>query len=273
MSKKQEADKQPVPEITAGTKAQPQTITPNRGADVEKGFLGHVMGMASHEGQEGIEHDQVGKTLLGPKTRFELMSLLQEQNPNPKSELNYRNSFELLCAVVLSAQSTDVAVNKATPALFAVAPDAKSMAALGPEGIAPYIQSIGLWKNKAKHLAALAQMLNDEFDGVVPDNYDDLVKLPGVGSKTAKVVLNVAFGQPFIAVDTHVFRVCNRTGLCLGKTPAEVEARLPELIDPRFIQDAHHYLLLHGRYVCTAKKYADHCINCVIAKQCRHNFG
>lgn len=253
----------------AGIKAQPK----NKKKQAEKGFLGHVMGLANHAEQEGIEHDQVGKTLLGPKTRFELMSRLQAQNPNPKSELNYRNSFELLCAVVLSAQSTDVAVNKASPALFAVAPDAKSMAELGPEGIAPYIQSIGLWKNKAKHLASLAQMLNDEFGGEVPDNYDDLIKLPGVGSKTAKVVLNVAFGKPYIAVDTHVFRVCNRTGLCLGKTPAEVEARLPELIDPSFIQDAHHYLLLHGRYVCTAKKYADHCINCVIAQQCRHNFG
>ena len=186
MSARKTEDTAPDIKSAAGTKAQPK----NKKKQAEKGFLGHVMGLANHAEQEGIEHDQVGKTLLGPKTRFELMSRLQAQNPNPKSELNYRNSFELLCAVVLSAQSTDVAVNKASPALFAVAPDAKSMAELGPEGIAPYIQSIGLWKNKAKHLASLAQMLNDEFGGEVPDNDDDFIKLPGVGSKTAKVVLN-----------------------------------------------------------------------------------
>lgn len=211
-------------------------------------------------------------TLLSAIERYELMAALQAQNPNPKSELNFRNPFELICAVVLSAQATDKSVNLATPDLFAAAPDPKSMMALGEEGIAPYIQSIGLWRNKAKNLYRLASILHEKYHDTVPDTYDELVSLPGVGSKTAKVVLNVAFGQPYIAVDTHVFRVCNRTGLCLGKSPKEVEDRLPALVDPEFLQEAHHYILLHGRYVCTAKKFEEHCATCVAAPWCKHNY-
>lgn len=224
--------------------------------------------------KEGIKEKSGNKTevtLLSAAARHDLMAALRAQNPNPQSELNFRNSFELLCAVVLSAQATDKSVNLATPALFAAAPDPEHMIALGEEGIAPFIQSIGLWRNKAKSLYKIATILHEHYHDTVPDSYEELIKLPGVGSKTAKVVLNVAFGQPYIAVDTHVFRVCNRTGLCLGKSPVEVEQRLPELIDPEFLQEAHHYLLLHGRYVCTAKNYSTHCKTCVAAPWCKHH--
>ena len=224
------------------------------------------------EPSEGVEAEFKDITLLNKEERYELMRLLQEQNPNPKSELEFKNTFELLCAVVLSAQATDASVNKATPALFNAAPDPKSMAKLGAEGIAPYIQSIGLWKNKAKFLAQLSQALLDKHDGKVPGSFDELVALPGVGSKTAKVVLNVAFGQPFIAVDTHVYRVATRTGLCLGKCPGQVEERISPLVAEPFLKEAHHYLLLHGRYNCTAQRFEGHCDKCVVAKYCKHNY-
>lgn len=224
------------------------------------------------EPSDGVEPEFADITLLNKKERFEVMRLLEEQNPNPKSELNFNNPFELLCAVVLSAQATDASVNKATPALFEAAPDAKSMAALGAEGIAPFIQSIGLWKNKAKFLANLAKTLDEKYKGKVPDNMEELVALPGVGSKTAKVVLNVAFGKPYLAVDTHVFRVSTRLGLCLGHCPGDVENKIPPLIDERFLKEAHHYLLLHGRYNCTARRFEDHCSKCVVAKYCKHNY-
>ena len=224
------------------------------------------------EPSEGVEAEFKDITLLNKEERYELMRLLQEQNPNPKSELEFKNTFELLCAVVLSAQATDASVNKATPALFKAAPDPKSMAKLGAEGIAPYIQSIGLWKNKAKFLAQLSQALLDKHDGKVPGTFDELVALPGVGSKTAKVVLNVAFGQPFIAVDTHVYRVATRTGLCLGKCPGQVEERISPLVAEPFLKEAHHYLLLHGRYNCTAQRFEGHCDKCVVAKYCKHNY-
>ncbi len=224
------------------------------------------------EPSEGVEAEFKDITLLNKEERYELMRLLQEQNPNPKSELEFKNTFELLCAVVLSAQATDASVNKATPALFKAAPDPKSMAKLGADGIAPYIQSIGLWKNKAKFLAQLSQALLDKHDGKVPGTFDELVALPGVGSKTAKVVLNVAFGQPFIAVDTHVYRVATRTGLCLGKCPGQVEERISPLVAEPFLKEAHHYLLLHGRYNCTAQRFEGHCDKCVVAKYCKHNY-
>ena len=224
------------------------------------------------EPSEGVEAEFKDITLLNKEERYELMRLLQEQNPNPKSELEFKNTFELLCAVVLSAQATDASVNKATPALFKAAPDPKSMAKLGAEGIAPYIQSIGLWKNKAKFLAQLSQALLDKHDGKVPGSFDELVALPGVGSKTAKVVLNVAFGQPFIAVDTHVYRVATRTGLCLGKCPGQVEERISPLVAEPFLKEAHNYLLLHGRYNCTAQRFEGHCDKCVVAKYCKHNY-
>ena len=224
------------------------------------------------EPSKGVEKEFADITLLNKEERFEVMRLLEEQNPNPKSELNFNNSFELLCAVVLSAQATDESVNKATPALFKAAPDAKSMAALGADGIAPYIQSIGLWKNKAKFLEKLSKELDEKYDGKVPETMEELIALPGVGSKTAKVVLNVAFGKPYLAVDTHVFRVCSRIGLCLGHCPGDVENKIPPLIDERFMKEAHHYLLLHGRYNCTARKFEDHCAKCVVAKYCKHNY-
>lgn len=210
-------------------------------------------------------------SLLSRTERHDLLAALQAQNPHPQSELNYRNNFELLCAVVLSAQATDKSVNLATPKLFAAAPTPQAMMALGAEGIAPYIQSIGLWRIKAERLALIAQILHEKYHDEVPNDYGALLKLPGVGTKTAKVVLNVAFGQPHIAVDTHVFRVCNRTGLCLGNSPEQVEKNLPDLVEPQFAQDAHHYLLLHGRYVCTAQNFEQRCATCVAAKWCKYH--
>lgn len=213
-----------------------------------------------------------GITLLNAEERKSLMAALAEQNPNPKSELNYSNPFELLCAVVLSAQATDASVNLVTPELFAAAPTPEKMAALGEEAIGNLIKRVGLWRNKAKNLAQLAAILHEEYNDQVPDSFEELIKLPGVGAKTARVVLNVAFGQPYIAVDTHVFRVCNRTGLCLGNTAEKVAKHLPDLIDPEFLMNAHHYLLLHGRYVCTAKNFEERCATCVAAPWCKHNY-
>ena len=206
-------------------------------------------------------------TLLNKAERLSVMRALQAQNPHPQSELIFHNPFELICAVVLSAQATDASVNKATPALFKAAPNPHAMSTLGVLGIEPYIKSIGLWRNKAKNLQLLSQILDEKYNSIVPSSYEELIKLPGVGSKTAKVVLNVAFKQPYIAVDTHIFRVCNRTGLCIGKTVKDVEHNLPSLIEPEFLQDAHHYILLHGRYVCKAQK--PDCTNCVINKWCK----
>lgn len=197
-----------------------------------------------------------------------LFALLKKEHPNAKSELNFNNLFELLCAVILSAQATDVSVNKVTPLLFAKAPDAGAMARLGEDNIAKIIKSIGLWRTKAKNLALTAEYLLKYHQGRVPDDYDALIKLPGVGSKTARVVLNVGFNKPFIAVDTHIFRVCNRTGLCLGKSVKEVEDNLPDYVPSEYLQKAHHYLLLHGRYVCMARK--PDCSNCTIAHICKN---
>lgn len=194
------------------------------------------------------------------------MELLEAQNPNPKSELNFKSNFELLVAVVLSAQATDKSVNLATEKLFADADTPEAIAALGVDGLIPYIKTIGLYKNKAKNVVRLCEILRDEYGSRVPDNFDDLVKLPGVGRKTANVVLNVAFGQPTIAVDTHIFRVSNRTGLAKGKTPDEVEERLMKVVPKEFLRNAHHYILLHGRYVCTARNPS--CEKCIIAEFC-----
>ena len=219
-----------------------------------------------------LSPSEQGITLLNAQERKSLMAALAAQNPNPKSELNYSNPFELLCAVVLSAQATDASVNLVTPELFAAAPTPEKMAALGEEAIGNLIKRVGLWRNKAKNLAQLAAILHEEYNDQVPDSFEELVKLPGVGAKTARVVLNVAFGQPYIAVDTHVFRVCNRTGLCLGNTAEKVAKHLPDLIDPEFLMNAHHYLLLHGRYVCTAKNFEERCATCVAAPWCKHNY-
>lgn len=206
-------------------------------------------------------------TLLTSSERSELFARLARDYPSPKSELNFRNPFELLCAVVLSAQATDVSVNKVTPALFARAPTPQAMAELGEEGIAPFIKTIGLWRVKSRNLARLSLMLWQDFDSVVPDNFDDLIKLPGVGSKTAKVVLNVAFGQDTVAVDTHIFRLASRTGLCLGRDAREVEDLIVPLIPPQYLHAAHHYLLLHGRYVCKAR--SPDCGHCSLSSLCK----
>ena len=204
---------------------------------------------------------------LNEKDRQELLRALYESNPAPRSELNFSNPFELLCAVVLSAQTTDAAVNAAAPALFALAPDARHLRELSEERIGEKIRRVGLWRSKARYLKGLGEMLCAEHDGQVPRTLEELVKLPGVGPKTARVVLNVAFGQPEIAVDTHIFRVCNRTGLCPGKSVRAVEKRLPSLIPERYRLPAHHLLLLHGRHVCRAR--LPRCADCVIARWCR----
>ena len=176
------------------------------------------------------------------------------QEPEPTGELNYQNSYTLLVAVVLSAQATDTGVNKATAKLFAYADSPSKMLELGEEKVRSSIQSIGLFKNKAKNIIALSRQLLDEFGGEVPDTREELERLPGVGRKTANVVLNIAFGQPTIAVDTHLFRVGNRTGLAAGKTPLEVELRLNKVVPDKYKRHAHHWLILHGRYVCVARK-------------------
>lgn len=198
--------------------------------------------------------------------RYEIMKRLAAIRPNPKSELEYSNPFELLVAVVLSAQATDKSVNFATRKLYPVANTPKAIVRLGVEGLTPYIKTIGLYRNKAKHVVALSQKLLDEFGGIVPDDRQSLESLPGVGRKTANVVLNVAFGHPTIAVDTHIFRVSNRTGFAPGKTPEEVEKKLLKFVPTEFKKDSHHWLLLHGRYCCKATK--PECAACPILDLC-----
>jgi len=189
-----------------------------------------------------------------------------EANPNPRGELQYVNPYTLLVAVVLSAQATDAGVNKATPALFAVADTPAKMVALGEEKVRDYIKTIGLYRTKAKNVIALSQQLLAQHAGQVPDNRDALEALPGVGRKTANVVLNTAFGEPTIAVDTHVFRVSNRTGLAPGRTPSEVEVALEARVPDGYKPHAHHWLILHGRYICKAQRPA--CDRCLISDLC-----
>lgn len=188
-------------------------------------------------------------------------------DPEPKGELEYVNPFTLLVAVVLSAQATDVGVNKATRGLFALADTPEKMVALGVAGIEERIKTIGLFRGKARNVFALSQILIAQHGSQVPQQREALEALPGVGRKTANVVLNIAFGQPTIAVDTHLFRVGNRTGLAPGKTPLEVELKLLKIVPPPFLLHAHHWLILHGRYVCKARK--PECWHCVIAPWCR----
>jgi endonuclease-3 len=194
-------------------------------------------------------------------------SRLRAQNPKPKTELIYRNPYTLLVAVVLSAQATDKGVNKATEGLFKIADTPAKMVALGEKGLAERIKTIGLYRNKAKNVIALSEALLAQHDGAVPDDREALEALPGVGRKTANVVLNVAFDQPTIAVDTHIFRVANRTGLAPGKTPREVEDGLERIVPPAYLLHAHHWLILHGRYVCTAR--APKCPECIERDLCR----
>ena len=205
---------------------------------------------------------------MNPAKRTEIFRRLREKMPTPKSELEYGSPFELLVAVVLSAQATDRSVNLATARLFPVARTPEAMLKLGESGLIPYIQTIGLFRTKAKNIVALCRMLIEEHGSKVPADHEALMKLPGVGRKTANVVLNVAFGHPTIAVDTHIFRVANRTGLAPGKTPEEVERKLVKFTPQEFVQHAHHWLILHGRYVCIARK--PKCPECVIVDLCEY---
>lgn len=200
--------------------------------------------------------------------RSEVYRRLRAANPQPTTELNYANPFELLIAVILSAQATDVGVNKATRKLYRVANTPEAIAALGVDGLKHYIKTIGLYNAKADNIIKTCKQLLELHDGVVPNTRAALEDLPGVGRKTANVVLNTAFGEPTIAVDTHIFRVSNRTGLAKGKTPLEVENRLTRLTPDEFMQDAHHWLILHGRYVCRARKPM--CPDCAIADLCEY---
>ena len=194
-------------------------------------------------------------------------SRLKAQCPNPKTELVYRNPYTLLVAVVLSAQATDKGVNKATESLFKIADTPAKMVALGEKGLTEYIKTIGLYRNKAKNVIALSEVLIAEHHGQVPKNREALEALPGVGRKTANVVLNVAFGEPTIAVDTHIFRVANRTALAPGKNPREVEDGLEKIVPAAYLQHAHHWLILHGRYVCVAR--TPKCPDCIVRDLCR----
>lgn len=197
------------------------------------------------------------------------MERFKKQNPSPKSELDYSNAFTLLVAVVLSAQATDKSVNLATKSLFKIADTPQKMLELGEENLTGYIKSIGLYRNKAKNVIGLSKMLLEDFNGIVPDSMENLVKLPGVGRKTANVVLNVIFNKPTMPVDTHLLRVSPKIGLAEGTTPEQVEQSLLKRIPAEYMQNAHHWVLLHGRYICTAKN--SKCDECVINDLCKKN--
>ncbi|MEK6212244.1 MAG: endonuclease III [Pseudomonadota bacterium] len=203
---------------------------------------------------------------MNPTKRTEIFRRLREANPAPTTELTYQTPFELLVSVVLSAQATDKSVNLATAKLFPVANTPRAIIALGESGLTPFIRSIGLYRTKAKNILAACKILLEKFGGEVPRRREDLESLPGVGRKTANVILNTAFGEPTIAVDTHIFRVANRTGIAPGKDVVEVENKLMKFVPEEFRQDAHHWLILHGRYVCTARKPA--CPTCLIKDLC-----
>src|SRR5271166_2259472 len=198
--------------------------------------------------------------------RRAIFERLRAANPEPRTELNYQSPFELLVAVILSAQATDKSVNKATAALFRAANTPAAILALGVNGLSPYIKSIGLYNAKAKNIIATSRILLERHAGAVPASREELERLPGVGRKTANVLLNTAFGQATIAVDTHIFRVANRTGLAPGRTVRVVEDKLLRVVPAEFLRDAHHWLILHGRYVCKARKPA--CPICAIADLC-----
>jgi endonuclease III len=203
---------------------------------------------------------------MNPQKRAEIFRRFKAAKPNPTTELVYRTPYELLVAVVLSAQATDKSVNLATVKLFQVADTPKKMAKLGVDKLESYIKTIGLFRTKAKNVIALSKILVEEHGGEVPAEREALERLPGVGRKTANVVLNTAFGQPTVAVDTHIFRVANRTGIAPGKDPREVEDRLLKFTPPEYLKDAHHWLILHGRYTCLARKPG--CPQCLIRDLC-----
>jgi endonuclease-3 len=200
--------------------------------------------------------------------RQQIFARLRQDNPSPKTELNYQSNYELLISVMLSAQATDVSVNKATHTLFKIANTPETMVSLGVGGLKSYIKSIGLYNTKASNIIKASQRLLDQHEGQVPATRSALEELPGVGRKTANVVLNTAFGQVAMAVDTHIFRWSNRTQVAPGKTVLAVERRLLHVIPAEFILDAHHWMILHGRYVCTARK--PHCESCIIADLCEY---
>jgi len=208
-----------------------------------------------------------------PRTKYnreelvEIFSRFEKLRPEPKGELAHVNPYTLVVAVALSAQATDVGVNRATRELFKVADTPEKMLALGEAKVGEYIKTIGLWRNKAKNVIALSQMLVDEFDSIVPREREELVKLPGVGRKTANVVMSMAFGIPTMAVDTHILRIGTRTGLAPAKTPDDVEAILMKIIPEEYLYHAHHWLILHGRYTCVARK--PKCEQCIIADLCK----
>ncbi|MEX0961190.1 MAG: endonuclease III [Burkholderiales bacterium] len=205
---------------------------------------------------------------MNPGKRAEIFRRLREANPAPTTELEYRTPFELLVAVILSAQATDKSVNLATRRLYRVANTPQALLALGEDGLLPYIRSIGLYRTKAKNIIATCRILAEKHDGEVPRDREALEALPGVGRKTANVILNTAFGEPTIAVDTHIFRVANRTGIAQGKNVLEVERKLMKFVPEEFRRNAHHWLILHGRYVCKARK--PDCQTCIIADLCEY---
>ena len=207
--------------------------------------------------------------LLQQEEIKEIFERFKKENPNPTSELKWTNSFTLLVSGVLSAQATDKSVNKATESLYKIADTPQKILSLGEDNLISYIKSIGLYKSKAKHIIELSKMLISEFDSKIPDNLEDLIKLPGVGRKTANVVLNVLFNKPTMPVDTHLLRISPKIGLAQGSTPLEIEKSLCARIPQEYMNHAHHWLILHGRYICTARN--PHCENCIINDICKHN--
>jgi len=205
---------------------------------------------------------------MNASQRRAFFAALKSNNPKPSTELEYSTPFELLAAVLLSAQATDISVNKATRQLFPVANTPEQILALGEEGLIPYIRHIGLFKTKAKHLIATCRILSEQYQGIVPQEREALEALPGVGRKTANVILNTAFGQATMAVDTHIFRVSNRTGLAPGKTVLAVEKALLKRVPTEYLVDAHHWLILHGRYICKARQPL--CYQCIVEPLCRY---
>lgn len=206
---------------------------------------------------------------MNSEKRTKIFNLLREHNPSPTTELNYKNPFELLVAVILSAQATDISVNKATRKLYAVADTPEAIVAMGLTRLKNHIKTIGLYNNKAKNILSTCKLLIEKFNGAVPRDRQSLESLPGVGRKTANVILNTAFGEPTIAVDTHIFRVSNRTGIAPGKNVIEVENKLLKFVPDSFKKDAHHWLILHGRYTCMARK--PKCHQCIIYSECEWN--
>jgi endonuclease-3 len=205
---------------------------------------------------------------MNKQKRTEIFTRLRAENPQPTTELNYSTPFELLVAVILSAQATDKGVNKATDKLFPAANTPEAIRALGEEGLKEYIKTIGLFNSKAANIIKTCRILIEQYNSAVPEERQALEALPGVGRKTANVVLNTAFGHPTMAVDTHIFRVANRTGIAKGKTVLEVEKKLLKFVPKEFLQDAHHWLILHGRYICVARK--PKCGACIIEDLCEY---